>query len=167
MAKYHNQNNNPFVVSYVQAIVREALDFQQSELCIRNLKEAGAHPRDWKYVAVRSHRRAGHSEAAKELFLDYGPSLIITGRHESARLMRHNVISTQLHRNIVRDPDYLADNIIPASTVDDHWFPRLKDPYRLIILDNCAINAFWDSSLDLDEARFRLYNHCELLVELG
>ena len=169
------------ITTQIIQIVNEAIEFQNSELCERALRGAGAPPHNWKWVKIDGHRRNGYSTAALMLLELYTSSLIVYPNHNSAAHARRQALDESLVPSLSH---VLSCNYHPESSeqawqsvlkseqaMDWKWFRGLKPNQRhqLIILDQASRIEYQRDKRDggMDKFRDELFMFCDLLVELG
>lgn len=176
MAKYAGKSDFPVITDPILDIVHDARGFIESQFCREKFGHHNVDPRQYKWVRIHSHRRAGFTTAALQLFNSYPKSMIITHSTPAAHRLRAEALDLDLVPDWCKDAFYhvtkIQDYIVPHERLDERWFEgRYPDKhYELIILD-CAsmIEASRNNRgviSGMDEFRDRLFMLCELLVEL-
>lgn len=179
MAKYASKTNFPVITNQIMEIVYDAMGFIESQFCNDAFKRPGANPRQWKLVKVYTHRRAGFTTAALQLLNEYRSSLIVTHNQPAANRLRREAIDNNLVPDWCEQDFYnnirINDHIMAHEWMDDRWFSQHHSPnerYQLIILDCASMieasrnNGHRGAIPGMDEFRDRLFNICDLVVEL-
>ena len=171
MAKYHN-DSLPVITDQIIQIVKDGVGFANSEFCQEQFKHSDVNPKMWKWVKIQSHRRSGYSTAALKLLQTYTSALIITHSYPSANRLRQVAIEENLVPRMVgvfHDNIAIQDHIVPEGRMDNNWFAS-HEPYhryQLIIIDPASMVEQQRGLEAMDEFRYRLFNICDLLVELS
>jgi len=171
MAKYDGKTDLPVITDPIIQIVDDAVGFLGSEFCDTYFRKPGANPLHWKWVKIASHRRGGYTTAALQLLQTYPSSLIVTHNYPSANRIRqfaieHNLVPRMI--DVFHDNIAIKDHIIPHSRMDNHWFSSRPQRHQLIILDPAGmIEIDPQRGRSFTEFRHRLFNVCDLVVELS
>jgi hypothetical protein len=181
MAKYASKTDFPVITDPILDIVHDARGFVESKFCMENFRRGrgtlGTDPKQWKWVRVHSHRRAGFSTAALQLLNQYPVSMIITHSTPAAHRLRAEALDQDLVPDWCKDDFYhrtkIDDHIVTHERLDERWFEgKTPRKYELIILDCASMieasrnNRHRGAIPGMDEFRDRLFRFCELLVEL-
>lgn len=178
MAKYAGKTDLPVITDQIMDIVYDAMGFIESQFCQEAFRHATSDPKQWKWVKVHTHRRAGFSTAALQLLNEYRSSLIVTHSQPAANRLRMEA----LDRNLVPDwceEDFfnnirINDHIVSHERMDERWFIQRapNERYQLIILDCASMieasrnNRHRGAIPGMDEFRERMFNISDLVVEL-
>lgn len=184
MARYAGKSTLPVITDDILNIVHDAFDFQESDFCKDAFYPSGrnqshADPKHWKWVKIHTHRRAGFSTTALKLLNEYRSSLIVTHNYPSTNRLRQEAIDNNLVPDWCEEEFYnnirIDDHIIPVDRMDERWFiqRRPNERYQLIIIDGASMiepvinNRHRGAIPGMDELRNRLFDICDLLVELS
>lgn len=175
MAKYDGKTDFPVITNSIIQIVDDAVGFLSSKFCDNHFRNHNVNPFYWKWVKIASHRRGGFTTAALQLLQNYKSSLIVTHNYPSANRMRefaveNNLVPLDTRGDVFYNNIAIKDYIIPHSRMNDNWFCSLGRRYQLIILDPASIIEIErqrQQGQSFAEFRDRLFNICDLLVELS
>ncbi len=173
MAKYDGKTDLPVIVDPIIEIVNDAYAFLDSELCREKFRFPHVPPRYYKWVKIHSHRRGGYTTAALRLLNQYTSSLIVTHNYPAANRVRQIAIEDDLVPKIkdkFHDNILIQDHIIPHERMNDNWFHNIghNEHYQLIIIDGASmIEVDRQGGGPMQELRHKLFNVCDLLVELS
>jgi hypothetical protein len=171
MAKYAGKTQTPVITDPIIDIVDDALGFQQSEICSEAFIQPGAPGYLWKWVRIGSHRRCGFSYTALQLLEQHPTSLIVTHSQHAANRLRQQAIENHLVPKLLdafHDNIAIEEYIIPFERMDDRWFIKNQHrQHKLIIFDAASMMGRQTRGNSLHPFRERLFNKCELIVELG
>lgn len=176
MAKYAGKTDLPVITDPILDIVHDARGFMESQFCREQFSHRNVDPKQYKWVRIHSHRRAGFTTAALKLLNSYPKSMIITHSTPASHRLRVEALDQDLVPDWCKDDFYhrtkIEDHIVPHERLDERWFEgRYPDKqYELIILDCASMietkRNRMGSLPGMDEFRTRLFMLCELLIEL-